>query len=46
MSSGTLTGNKTGLPIAAKEFYSLNNGMHLKSNAEHAIIDGAVILEL
>ena len=46
MSSGTLTGNKAGLPIAAKEFYSLSGGMHLKSNAEYAIIDGAVILEL
>ena len=46
LSSGTLTGKKAGLPISATGFYSLDEGMHLKSGADLAIIDGAVILEL
>ncbi|MEO0924657.1 MAG: hypothetical protein AAFY63_02155 [Cyanobacteria bacterium J06643_13] len=46
LSSGTLTGKKTGLPISAEGFFSLGKGMHLKSNADYAIIDGAVILEI
>lgn len=46
LSSGTLTGQKAGLPISAKEFHILNEGMHIKSNADYAIVDGAVVLEL
>ncbi|MEL6440597.1 MAG: C39 family peptidase [Cyanobacteria bacterium J06621_8] len=46
LTSGILTGQKAGLPILAKGFYSLGNGMHLKSNADYAIIDGAVLFEL
>ncbi|MEM8723417.1 MAG: hypothetical protein AAGE84_29730 [Cyanobacteria bacterium P01_G01_bin.39] len=46
LSSGTLTGKKAGLPISARGFYTLNEGMHIKSSADYAIIDGAVVFEL
>ena len=46
ISSGRLTGKKYGLPIAAKGYIKLNNGMHKKKSADAAIIDGVVYLSL
>ncbi len=46
ISSGILTGNKKGLPTSAEGFLLLEKGMHLKSNADFAIIDGAIRLEI
>ncbi|MCG8668107.1 MAG: C39 family peptidase [Pseudomonadales bacterium] len=44
--SGKLTGKKKGLPISAKGFLALKEGMHIKKKADYAIIDGAIILRL
>ena len=46
LKSGTLVGNKKGLPTSAKGYYSLGEGMHIKSRADLAILDGAVRLQL
>jgi len=42
--SGTLTGDKTGLPRKAAGFYKLEEGMNLREGADVAILDGAVAL--
>jgi hypothetical protein len=44
--SGTLTGNKSGLPTSAKGYMRLGKGMHVKSSADTAIVDGVVKLIL
>lgn len=46
LESGTLTGKKHGLPTAAKGYFLLGEGMHIKARADVAIIDGAVLLKL
>ncbi|HOX40096.1 MAG TPA: hypothetical protein PL033_19095 [Candidatus Brocadiia bacterium] len=43
--SGRLTGKETGLPRDAAGYYKLSGGMHVKSGADCAVIDAAVILE-
>ena len=40
---GTLVGNKSGLPAPAKGYFILGRGMHTKSSADVAIVDGAVL---
>jgi hypothetical protein len=40
---GTLVGNKSGLPAPAKGYFMLGRGMHTKSGADVAIVDGAVL---
>jgi len=40
--NGLLVGNKIGLPTSAKGYLLLNEGMHIKSRADVAIIDGIV----
>lgn len=40
--NGKLTGSKSGLPTSAKGYIRLENGMHLNSKADHAILDGVV----
>ncbi len=42
INSGMLVGRKSGLPTEAKGYISLGKGMHLKSSADFAIIDGVV----
>jgi hypothetical protein len=42
--SGTLKGNKSGLPRSAKGYYRTDGGMHIKSTADVGIIDGVVRL--
>lgn len=42
--AGILTGKAKGLPVSAKGFYKLGSGMHIKSGADFAIIDGVVFL--
>lgn len=44
--SGTLIGNKSGLPRSAKGYYRTDGGMHIKSTADVGIIDGVVRLVL
>ena len=44
--SGELTGNKIGLPRSAVGYYKLTRGMRIKSGADHAILDGAVVLQM
>jgi hypothetical protein len=39
-------GDKSGLPTPAKGYFSLGRGMHKKSNADFAIVDGAVVFEI
>jgi hypothetical protein len=46
INSGMLVGNKIGLPTSAKGYLLLNEGMHIKSSADVAIIDGVVYFEL
>lgn len=46
ISDGMLVGKKSGLPTPAKGYLSLVKGMHIKSNADVAIIDGVVYLEI
>ena len=46
LKSGKLTGKKQGLPIDAKGFLALKEGMHMKKKADYAIIDGAIQLRL
>lgn len=46
ITTGTLTGKFKGLPRNAAGFYKLTEGMHIKSAADYAIIDGVVVLEL
>ncbi len=43
---GELTGLYENLPRSAAGFYLLEGGMHLKSEAHHAVLDGAVGLVL
>lgn len=44
--SGTLVGEKSGLPFPAKGLIRLGRGMHKKKGADVAIVDGVVYLEL
>lgn len=44
--AGTLVGNKQGLPRPARGYLQLGEGMHIKSKADVAIIDGVVYFEL
>lgn len=44
--SGALVGKKYGLPTSAKGYYILGGGMHIKSKADLAILDGVVRLQL
>ena len=44
--SGMLTGKKSGLPTSARGYIVLGKGMHIKSSADTAIIDGVVKLRL
>jgi len=43
---GTLVGEWTGLPRSAVGYYKLVGGMHIKKEADVAIIDGAITLKL
>jgi len=44
LASGMLVGQSTGLPVPARGYIRLGTGMHIKRNADTAIVDGAVIL--
>lgn len=44
--SGTLTGEKAGLPRNAEGYYKLGSGMHLNKKADVAILDVTVVLEM
>lgn len=44
--NGTLTGEWLGLPRSAVGYYKLGGGMHIKKQADVAIIDGAIALKL
>jgi len=44
--SGTLAGRLAGLPRSAEGYLLLGNGMHIKSTADVAIVDGAIRLKL
>jgi len=44
--NGTLVGQKSGLPTSAKGYISLEKGMHVKSGADFAIVDGIVYFEI
>ena len=44
--SGTLKGQWLGLPRSAVGYYKLMGGMHIKNEADVAIIDGAITLKL
>ncbi len=44
--SGTLRGRNKGLPAAARDFFKMEGGMHVKSTADCAILDGVVVLWL
>jgi hypothetical protein len=44
--TGTLTGNKHGLPQSAKGYYKLGKGMHIPKRADLAVIDGVVVLQI
>ena len=44
--NGTLVGKKIGLPTSAQGYFKLGQGMHIKSNADFAIIDGVVYFKL
>lgn len=46
ISSGRLTGKQTGLPRSAKGYYKMAGGMHVKSTADFAILDGVVVLKM
>jgi len=46
LQSGELTGKKAGLPRPARGFISLERGMHIKSSADYAIVDGVILLEI
>jgi hypothetical protein len=43
INSGKLSGDATGLPVSARGYIRLGDGMHIKWIADTAIIDGAVI---
>ncbi len=43
---GTLTGEWLGLPRSAVGYYRLGGGMHIKKQADVAIIDGVIALKL
>jgi hypothetical protein len=44
--TGTLTGDKYGLPQPAKGYYKLDKGMHIPESADLAVIDGVVVLQI
>jgi C-terminal processing protease CtpA/Prc len=44
--TGTLVGKWVGLPRSAVGYYKLGGGMHIKNEADVAIIDGAITLKL
>jgi hypothetical protein len=46
ITSGTLTGNYTGLPRSANGYFMIVQGIYLGSPSDVAIIDGAVVLEM
>ena len=46
LTSGNLVGKKQGLPVSAYGYVSLGRGMHIKSKADFAIIDGVVYFKL
>jgi len=46
ITSGKLTGKQRGLPRSAAGYVKLTDGMHVRSSADAAILDGAVVLEL
>lgn len=46
INSGTLNGSYSGLPRSASGFHRLAGGMHVKSGADLAILDGVVVMEL
>jgi hypothetical protein len=46
LAGGTLTGNGSGLPRPAKGLFLMGGGMHIKSSADVAILDGIVGLDL
>ena len=41
-----LTGKNYGLPCAAKGYYVMGGGMHVKKTADFGILDGAVVLKM
>jgi len=45
ISSGTLTGDRKGLPRPAEGFHKLEGGMHVRRTADCAILDGVVALQ-
>jgi hypothetical protein len=46
INKGKLTGKKTGLPISAKDYISLGEGMPRKSSADFTIIDGVIYFKI
>jgi hypothetical protein len=46
INSGMMVGDSTGLPVPARGYIRLGEGMHIKRNADTAIVDGAVIFNL
>jgi len=46
ISSGELTGKNSGLPRSAVGYYKLTDGMHMRKNADFAILDGVVVLQM
>ncbi|MHC4743082.1 MAG: hypothetical protein ACYS8Z_14290 [Planctomycetota bacterium] len=46
ITAGRLTGNRAGLPRSAKGYYKMTGGMHVKSTADCAILDGAVVMKM
>ncbi|MHC4244782.1 MAG: S41 family peptidase, partial [Planctomycetota bacterium] len=44
--TGTLVGKWVGLPRSAAGYYKLGGGMHIKNDADVAIIDGAITMKL
>jgi hypothetical protein len=44
--NGTLVGGNAGLPFPARGLISLNKGMHKNKDADFAIVDGVVYLEI
>lgn len=46
LTSGTLSGSYSGLPRSAVGFYELAGGIHVRSDADAALLDGVVILTM
>lgn len=45
LDSGRLIGKKRGMPVSVKGYISLEEGFHIKSGADLAIIDGVIFFE-